>query len=127
MPVYSKNSKTKLKECHLDLQVLFNEVIKVYDCAIICGHRDEKEQNQAYRDGFSKLMFPKSKHNRLPAEAVDAVPYPIDWNNIERFEELGVLVLEIADMLYKERKIYRKVRWGGHFKSFKDYPHFELV
>ena len=110
-----------LSQSHKDLQILFNEVIKCRDIAVICGHRGEKEQNKAYEDGFSMLKFPKSKHNKVPSLAVDVVPYPIDWNNIGRFEELGEFVVQKA----KEMNI--NISWGGNWEKFKDYPHYEIA
>lgn len=119
MPKFSDRSKKNLKECHVELQEVINEAIKYFDFAVICGHRGEQEQNEAFNKGNSKLKYPKSKHNKKPSDAVDLAPYPIDWNNIERFKHLGFLILGIA----KSKKI--NLRWGGLWTSFKDYPHFE--
>jgi len=126
MPVFSKRSKNNLTSCHEDLQTLFNEVIQIVDCAVICGHRGEKDQNEAFNKGFSKLMWPKSKHNSLPSMAADVVPYPIDWFDTQRFRDFGAYVLKVANRLYKEGKITHKVVWGGNWKSFPDMPHYEL-
>ena len=120
MPVFSQRSKDKLAECHEDLQTLMNAVIVETDIIILCGHRGEQEQNEAYRTGKSKLMWPNGKHNKLPALAVDVAPYPIDWNNIERFKELAVIIKRIAG------ELGINVKWGGDWQSFKDYPHWEL-
>jgi len=105
---------------------LFNDVIQFVDCSIICGYRNERDQNEAYDKGFSKLRFPQSRHNKLPSEAVDAVPYPIDWNDIKRFQNFGKFVINRANKLFKEGKINNKIVWGGNWKTFKDYPHFEI-
>lgn len=125
---YSNTSRKRLEECHEDLQTLFNEVIKYYDCTIICGHRSEKDQMKAYRSGNSKLVYPQSKHNKMPSLAVDVAPYPIDWKDYNRFYNFGGYVLAIADMLGI------KIRWGGDWDSdnnfddqrFNDLVHFEL-
>ena len=125
---YSKSSADKLATCHPDLQLLFNEVIKHYDCTIICGHRGEKEQNEAFMNGFSKLKFPKSKHNSMPSRAVDCLPYPIQWSDKSRHLHFAGYVQAVADILGI------KIRWGGNFdgdknldNGFQDKPHFELV
>ena len=52
MPSFSKISKERLETTHPDLQTLFNYVVKYFDCSIICGYRDKKAQNIAYKDGF---------------------------------------------------------------------------
>lgn len=129
MPKFSKTSKERLATCHPDLQRLFNEVIKERDCTIVCGHRTKQAQEDAYRLGYSKVKFPKSKHNSLPSLAVDVVPYPIDWNNKQRFVEFNAYVKLVA------AKLGIKIRWGGDWDNdgdwrderFLDMPHYELV
>lgn len=64
MPKFGTRSRSNLETCHENLQKLFNEVIKHYDCSVICGHRGQQEQDQAFHDGRSKLKFPQSKHNK---------------------------------------------------------------
>lgn len=129
MPQFSEQSKNKLETCHRDLQVLFNEVIKYYDCSILGGHRTQLEQNEKFRLGLSKKQYPNSNHNALPSNAVDVAPYPIDWDDRERFSYFAGFVEATAILL----KI--KIRWGGDWDSdhnlknnnFDDLPHFELV
>lgn len=120
MPSFSRKSRERLITCDQRLQLICLEAIAETDFAVICGFRNKEEQEKAYEGGFSKAKWGQSPHNRLPSKAVDLVPYPIDWNNIERFEELAVVIKRIADT----HNI--KIKWGGDFKSFKDYPHFEL-
>lgn len=129
MPKFSKKSQERLATCAPDLQRLFNEVIKERDCTVLCGHRTKEEQDEAVRGGFSKTPFPKSKHNPFPSLAVDVVPYPIDWNNKQRFIEFHAYVKLIA------AKLEIKIRWGGDWDNdgdwrderFLDMPHYELV
>jgi len=126
MPHFSEKSEVNLAQCHNDLQIIFNEVIKHVDCSVLCGQRGEKDQNEAYRSGKSRLEFPQSKHNKVPAMAVDVVPYPIDWNNNERFIRFGEFVLGVASTLYDLNMIENKISWGGDWQKFKDMPHFEI-
>lgn len=134
MPSYSNTSKKRLATCHKDLQTIFNEVIKGFDCTIVCGHRSEKEQTKAFNDGFSKVKFPKSKHNKFPSMAVDAVPYPIDWDDTDRMIHFAGYVRGVVEILYTFGDITHKVRWGGDWDKdtelkdnrFQDFPHFEL-
>ncbi len=129
MSEFSKLSQSKLETCHPLLQDLFNEVIKHYDCTVICGHRSMEDQEEAFRGGKSKKRYPSSKHNLIPAMAVDVVPYPVDWNDFNRFYHFGGFVLAIARI----KNI--PVRWGGDFNQngnlkddkFIDMPHWELV
>jgi peptidoglycan L-alanyl-D-glutamate endopeptidase CwlK len=120
MPEFSKLSIKRLGTCHPDLQRLFKEVVKDIDCAVICGHRGEKEQNEAYARGHSKLKFPKSRHNTSPSEAVDVVPYPLDWKDIEAFKRL------MRTVKLKAKLLNISITCGGDWLSFKDYPHYEL-
>lgn len=129
MPKFSKRSKNKLETCDSRLQNLFNEVIQYFDCSILCGHRGEDEQNEAFHAGRSKLMFPESKHNSEPSQAVDVAPYPIEWDNKERFYYFAGIVKGIA------LKLNIPIRWGGDWDSdtrvkdqtFFDLPHFEIT
>jgi peptidoglycan L-alanyl-D-glutamate endopeptidase CwlK len=128
MPNFGDRSRRNLLTCDLELQELFNEVVKTFDCSVLCGHRNEEEQNEAYRNNHSTLKWPESKHNRKPSRAVDVVPYPINWENLNRFYMFGGYVKGIAD------KLGIKIRWGGDWDSdtmtddqkFMDLPHFEL-
>lgn len=121
MPSFSAKSLERLNSCHKDLQRLMNAVIQEQDIIILCGHRGKEEQDKAYKDGFSKLRFPASKHNKLPSMAVDIAPYKngINWEDIEGFKKLSKIVFKKA----KELKI--DIEWGGNWKM-RDYPHWEL-
>ena len=129
MPSFGKRSQSKLDTCHPDLQKVFNEVVKHFDCSIICGRRDCEEQNNLYHAGKSQLQFPDSKHNTLPSNAVDAIPYPVDWNDREQFSYFAGFVIGIA------ASMGIKLRWGGDWdmdgettdNSFDDLPHIELI
>ena len=131
---YSKISKSRLGEAHKDLQVVFKEVLKHFDHSIICGHRGEQEQDTAFESGFSKVKFPNSKHNQLPSMAVDAVPFPIDWNDTKRMIHFAGYVMATAKMFKEKGLITHNFRWGGDWDRdtelkdnvFQDYPHFEL-
>lgn len=134
MPKYSEKSKKKLSTAHDDLQEIFNIVICDFDCTILDGHRNELRQNEAYDNGFSKVRFPDSKHNKKPSEAVDAIPYPVEWDNLNRMRFFAGRVIAIADMLFRFGIIKHKIRWGGDWDKdtvlrdnrFNDFPHFEL-
>lgn len=121
MPRFSKTSLERLATVDRKLYDICSEVIKVYDFTVICGHRDKEEQDKAFAEGRSKTPWPTSKHNSTPSMAVDLAPYPIDWNDLERFKELDNHMQAAAD------KLGIKIRWGGHFTNIKDLDHWELV
>jgi len=126
MATFSKRSKKNLSQCEQDLQILFNEVIKIADCSVLCGYRGEKEQNLAYSRGYSTVKFPNSKHNSMPAMAADVVPYPIDWEDEKRFIDFGNMVMRLAQSLHKDGVMKHRIEWGGNWSRFKDYPHFQI-
>lgn len=145
MPVFGLESRTKLATVHPDLQTLFNEVIKYWDCKVTDGRRTTAEQVALYakgrtqpgpivtdKDGIHSLSnhqltaLVKGKNYGL---AVDVAPYPIQWNDTERFYAFAGFVLGVAKM----KGI--NIRWGGdwdsdrdlHDQKLYDLPHFEIV
>lgn len=129
MNVYSKTSEEHLSTCHFDLRRLFREVLKIMDHSILCGHREKEEQDKAFQEGNSKLSWPRSKHNQDPSLAVDAMPYPVDWQDVERTFYFAGIVKGIAHCLGIP------IRWGGDWNSdtrvkderFRDLAHYELI
>ena len=128
MPRFGGTSKRRLDTCEKDLQLLFNEVIKEFDCSIICGHRGEKAQNEAFERGNSKAKYPKGRHNANPSRAVDVAPYPIDWTDRDRFHYFAGYVMGLASQMGID------LIWGGDWdgdtdlkdNAFDDLVHFEL-
>jgi peptidoglycan L-alanyl-D-glutamate endopeptidase CwlK len=133
MPQFGKTSLEKLSTCHPDLQRLFNEVIKHYDCTIIEGHRLDEDQLKAFNAGKSKIKS-GGKHNHSPSLAVDVAPhYPtepnIDWNCQGNFYLFAGYVLATA------RQMKIEIKWGGSWNGsldirdnkFNDLVHFELL
>lgn len=137
---FSNRSSGRLNTCHRGLQLLFYVVIKHRDCSILCGHRNEVDQNLAYYQKRSSKRWPNSKHNSLPSMAVDVAPYPVVWPNREkrsetyqkdlgRFYYFGGFVLGVAQYMGL------KVRWGGDWdgdgfatdQKFDDLVHFEML
>lgn len=126
---WSKTSRENLSQCHVDLQRVFNLVLEVRDCSVICGERKRFEQNELFKKGRTQLKFPDSKHNNTPSLAADVVPYPVDWEDSKEFIRFAHFVLGVGHGLAVP------LRWGGDWdrdfdledQRFNDYPHFELV
>lgn len=129
MPQFGNTSRARLDTCDPRLQQIFNAVVRHFDCTILTGHRDEAAQNQAVAEGKSQLRWPDGKHNRAPSVAVDVAPYPIDWEDRERFTYFAGFVKGIALGMGFE------LRWGGDWdsdwqvrdNSFDDLVHFEIA
>jgi len=135
MPKFSQPSLSKLSTCDLELQKLFFEVIKYFDCTILEGYRNQADQEKAFQAGNTKLHFPHGKHNQQPSLAVDVAPYPLNWSNTKRFYYFGGFVMGIAKRLKEEGKMTHGVRFGGDWdgdtevtdQTFMDLVHFEII
>lgn len=135
MPKFSQESFSKLSTCHIDLQVLFFEVVRNFDCKVLEGYRNQEDQEKAFEKGNTKLHYPYGKHNLQPSMAVDVAPFPINWQNIKRFYLFAGYVLATAEQLKLQGKMTHAVRYGGDWdqdfdiddQSFRDLVHFELV
>lgn len=136
MPVLGYKSKAILATCHPLLQKLLTKAIERADFGVLCGNRGEKEQNDAYKNGFSKLKFGESLHNTTPSEAVDLAPYYADspimrWGTIQEynaseflrtkyhsFDEYKQSVFDeykrLARVIFEvAAELGIKIRWGG--------------
>ncbi len=126
MAQFSKTSEKRLQTCHPDIVAVCRELIKQYDFAVLCGHRTKAEQNKAFENGNSRLIYPQSAHNQTPSHAVDIAPYPIDWGNLMRFREMWHRFDALANLMRERGEIESEFEWGGEWNSFKDYPHIEI-
>jgi len=117
---FSRRSLINLSTCDDRLQQIAEEAIAIspIDFTVLCGHRTKKQQLIAYEEGKSKVQWPDSKHNNSPSLALDLAPYPIDWNDRERFFLLAGCILTVAN------KLNIPLKWGGQWGW--DLPHFEL-
>lgn len=134
MAKFSDLSKSRLATCDNRLQRVCNEVIKLFDCVVLCGERSKADQDAAVASGNSTTLWPKSKHNAHPSRAVDIGPFdrpsaPIDWMDRERMTLFAGVMLGVAGSM----RI--RLRWGGDWdgdtqvkdNTFDDLVHFELV
>lgn len=132
MPAFGKLSLSRLETCHENLQHLFLEVVKTFDCAVDCGYRNQRDQDAAFSAGKSRLKFPYGEHNHNPSTAVDVVPF---INNARSYDMRHCLhfagyVLGVAQTMGI------KIRWGGDWdcdneamtdQQLQDLVHFELI
>lgn len=154
MAQFGNGSKKKLSECRVELQVVATDAIKCYDFSVVCGFRGEEAQNAAFRDGYSKLKFPESKHNKTPSQAFDVYPYHKEFGSltedasvVETIATKKKITIAAAKQFIREEycimagvilacaKINKvPLRWGGDWdsdgdrldQSFNDLAHFEL-
>jgi|TARA_R110000765_G_scaffold56014_5_gene110699 peptidoglycan L-alanyl-D-glutamate endopeptidase CwlK len=111
-------SLQNLSGVHPDLVAVVKRAITIteQDFTVIEGVRNINRQRELVKKGASTTM--NSRH--ITGHAVDMVPWPVDWNDLERFE----VVSEAMKAAAEELEI--PIVWGGDWKSFYDAPHFEL-
>src|SRR5262245_9456508 len=128
-------SEYNLMTCSPRLQILINEAIRRaprwLDFAVTCGHRNQVDQEKAFKEGKSKLRWPDSKHNQLPSKAVDirpASPFTVDdWKDQLRFARVIGFIESVA--LDLNIPIRLGLDFDGDGKTidetFVDIPHIE--
>jgi peptidoglycan L-alanyl-D-glutamate endopeptidase CwlK len=137
MPKFGAKSLAHLNTVDPALQEICHIVVKDFDISIISGFRTEKEQNDLFHAKKSTLKWPNSKHNKnrgggteLPSQAVDVIPYPVNWDDPKPFIFMAGMMFSAAYSVGVE------LRWGGNWdgdlviiddQSFDDLPHFELL
>lgn len=107
------------------------------DFTVLCGVRTRDEQADLYAQGRTRpgpvvTWTLQSRH--LPAsdgygKAVDLVPYPIDWNDLVKFDAIA------KAMLAAGAELGIAIRWGADWdqdgisreRGESDSPHFELA
>lgn len=143
MPALSKTSLNRLQGVNPNLVKVVKRAIQItkQDFTVIQGLRSVEEAYTNYGKGRTaaqlktkgvpvKYARPKeakvtwlnnplgSKH--ISGKAVDLCPYPIDWDDLDKFRLIADAMLKAA----KELGVH--VSWGGTWKTAKDYPHFEI-
>lgn len=119
-------SKERLATVKPELQAVAKKAFETvpFDVTVLEGIRTVERQRELFNKGASQTM--NSKH--ITGDAIDLAPYPIDWNDKSRFNELA------KHMLNASSELGIKIRWGGDWnmngdwkdESFYDGPHFEL-
>ena len=142
MPSFAKASRAHRATCDPRLQRVLDRVIAIFDISVIWGHRGKEDQERAFATGHSTKRWPNSKHNRMPSPAMDVVPWPVDWEDRERFTLMAGFILATADQVAREEAKAAglpgpawTLRWGGDWdrdtqvadNKWDDLAHFEIV
>ncbi len=125
----SPGSEAKLLTCAPELVTLVRVVAVKIPLIVLCGARDEIDQNHAFESGLSKLKYPHSLHNSNPSRAVDLAPKPWNPTDTKAFYYFAGYVMGVAATMGLS------LRWGGSWSgslnfnenSFNDLCHFELI
>ena len=141
MPEFGDTSIKRLSQVDDRLKELFEEVVRHYDCHIMCGMRTTEEQQELFALGRSKPgrivtyvdgVNKKSSHQF--GRAVDVAPWfeevpHIRWDNEKDWFHFAGFVKGVAAL----KGI--PVIWGGDWDSdfdledqrFNDWPHWEIT
>ena len=133
MRSWSKRSLDNMKGLHPDLILVLNRALQIspHDFVVTEGLRTLERQKELLRIGASKTL--KSRHLKQADGYGHAFDFyaMVDTNRDGRvtFEEMSSvrLMLSIADAVKtaaKEKNV--ALTYGGDWRKFKDYPHFEL-
>lgn len=134
------SSLAKLEGVHPDLARVVKRAIALsrQDFSVLEGVRTQARQNELYAQGRTKpgnivTWTRTSNHFKNTktgyGHAVDLVPYPVDWNDLGKFDRISAAMFEAA-MLEGV-----KIRWGADWdqdgkpreRGETDNPHFELA
>jgi peptidoglycan L-alanyl-D-glutamate endopeptidase CwlK len=113
-----------LRDAYIKAAKMFTEKYPEVTPVVTCTYRSETEQAELYALGRTKpgkivtQLKKGSKHNTKPSQAIDVafkVGKDIDWD-VKHFRRFAEILLTLEP----------RIEWGGHWKKFKDYPHFEI-
>lgn len=139
MPSFGGESRRQLDTCRSEIIETLELVVIEYDIKVTEGVRSWSRQAELLHAEKTKLGPGESKHNppKLPdgtedkdwkSDAVDVIPYPVDWNDARRFIYMAGLIIGVG------RARGYDFRWGGNWdedqiiiddQNFDDLPHFE--
>jgi len=98
------------------------------DFTITNGFRSVKEQQTLYAKGRTKpgkkvtnLDGVKKKSYHQSGKAIDFIPYPFrGWDDEKGFKRVGEELKKVS------QELGYACSYGGDWKSFNDYPHFQI-
>jgi peptidoglycan L-alanyl-D-glutamate endopeptidase CwlK len=110
---------------------VIDRAIELYDFSILQTTRTREEHQEYIRLGMTKVTYNATRHKPNAdglSEAVDIIPWPIDWNDLNRFHFLAGIMFTAA------AEVGVEIVWGGDWdgdrdftdQDFNDLPHFQL-
>jgi len=123
----SNRSKKRLDGINSVLLAIITEGIKdsPHDFGIPRngGLRSAEDQFFLYKKGVSKCDGYKNKSYHQSGNAFDIYIYEngnVNWD-IKKLTEVAEHLISVA-----KSKFNTKLEWGGNWRSWKDYPHFQI-
>ena len=120
MRAWGKGSQKVYAELDPRLQKYLDRVLQeVADISLVCGHRGQVEQNEAFYavPQRSKLQWPNGNHNKFPSTAVDFQPYPYPDSEPKLWAALAYVAGRVIEMARQDGVT---IRWGGDWNSNGD-------
>ena len=133
-------SKKNLSGVHPSLVRVVERALQIskQDFMVLEGVRTVERQQELYAQGRSRpgdivTWTLKSNHFINPktgyGHAVDLVPFPVDWNDLKKFDEMNRAMEAAA------KELGVNIRWGADWdedgkpreRGESDSPHWELV
>jgi peptidoglycan L-alanyl-D-glutamate endopeptidase CwlK len=123
---YGKSSQKRLSTCSDAVQRVMNRVSLFLNVSILCGHRNEPEQEKAFNDGFSKVHWPDGDHNVFPSDAIDAGIYRDDIGNVDYGDTAAFGTLNGVIQVCAEIEGCVAI-WGHDWDSDNNYTEHEFI
>jgi peptidoglycan L-alanyl-D-glutamate endopeptidase CwlK len=139
MFTFSERSLNNLKGVHPKLVAVVHRALELstIDFTVLEGVRTQARQDELWAQGRTTpgqvvTWVQTSGTHGIQADgyghAVDLAPYPIDWTDQKRFDQLATVMFAAA------KELGVTLRWGGnwdmdnfvHEHGESDSPHFEL-
>ena len=123
----SRRSNKHLKDVHPDLVKVVRRALEItkvdFGIPFTGGYRTAEQQNALFKAGKSQLDGYNRSSRHQFGKAVDVFAYvdgAASWDE-DHLTHIATAMLAAAS------ELGIKLRWGGHFKSFIDMPHFEKI
>lgn len=133
MFVLGKTSLARLTGVDPKLVNIVKRAIEIseVDFTVLEGVRTLARQRELYAQGRTtpgKIVTWTMKSKHIEGKAVDLVPYPLDWNDLSKFDKIKHAMFRAA----AEQGV--NIRWGADWnsngiareKGEYDSPHFEI-
>lgn len=137
--VLGQRSLAQLVGVHPKLVAVVKRAIALtaQDFMVLEGVRTQQRQNELYAQGRTKpgnvVTWTRTSNHFKNARtrfghAVDLVPFPVDWNDLKKFDAISRAMFQAAD------ELNTPIRWGADWdrdgkpreRGETDSPHFEL-
>ena len=115
-----KTSLARLKGVDETLVNVVKRAIEIseVDFTVLEGVRTLERQRELYAQGRTapgKIVTWTMKSRHIEGKAVDLVPYPLDWNDLEKFNKIKDAMFQAA----KELDV--NLRWGADWDGDENY------